>query len=47
MVNVAAHIGKKMIIDNGSVVMDIQAAPSNKSDETAVVLVSLQFDSGL
>lgn len=47
MVNVAAHIGKKMILNNGSVIMDIQGASSNESDQIAVLLVSLQFDSGL
>ena len=47
IVDVAAHIGKKMILNNGSVVMDIQGASSNESDEIAVLLVSLQFDSGL
>ena len=35
-----------MILDNGSAVMDIQKAFSNGSDETGIMLVSLQYESG-
>lgn len=45
--NVTAHIGKKMILNNGTVVMDIQKAFSSELDESGIVLISLQFESGL
>lgn len=45
--NVSAHIGKKMKINNGTVVMDIQKAFSSELDESGIVLISLQFESGL
>jgi len=46
LVNITAHVGQKMILDNGSAVMDIQKAFSNGSDETGIMLVSLQYESG-
>lgn len=45
--NVTAHIGKKMELNNGTVVMDIQKAFSSQLDESGIVLISLQFESGL
>ena len=45
--NVTAHIGKKMKLNNGTVVMDIQKAFSSELDESGIVLISLQFESGL
>ena len=47
LVNITSHIGQKVTLDNGSVIMDIQKTFSNKSDETGIMLVSLQFESGL
>ena len=45
--NIAPHIGKKMKLDNGSVIMDLQKAFSSELDESGIVLISLQFKSGL
>ena len=45
--NITAHIGKKMKLDNGTVVLDIQRTFSSELDESGVVLISLQFESGL
>ena len=47
LLNVTAHVGQKMKLNNGTVVMDIQKTFSSQSDETGVVLISLQFESGL
>ncbi|XP_068732633.1 uncharacterized protein [Montipora capricornis] len=47
LVNISAHTGQKMRLDNGSVIMEMQKAFSNSSEEAAVMLVSLQFESGL
>lgn len=46
LVNVTAYIGKKMKLDNGTIVMDIQKTFSSSFDESGVVLISLQFESG-
>ena len=45
--NLTATIGQKMNLANGTVVMDIQKTFSSQSDETGVVLISLQYESGL
>ena len=45
--NITAHIGKKMKLDNGTAVLDIQRTFSSELDESGVVLISLQFESGL
>ena len=45
--NLTARVGQKMKLDNGTVVIDIQKTFSSKSDETGVVLISLQYESGL
>ena len=45
--NLTAHVGKKMKLNNGTVVMDIQKTFTSQSDETGVVLISLQYESGL
>ena len=45
--NLTARVGQKMKLDNGTVVMDIQKTFSSQSDETGVVLISLQYESGL
>ena len=45
--NLTAHIGKKMKLDNGTVIMDLQKAFSSELDESGIVLISLQFESGL
>jgi len=47
LVNLTATIGQKMNLANGTVVMDIQKTFSSQSDETGVVLISLQYESGL
>ena len=47
LVNLTAHVGEKMILNNGTVVLDFQRTFSSESDETAVVLISMQFESGL
>ena len=47
LVNLTAHVGQKMKLNNGTVVLDIQKTFSSQSDETGVVLISLQYDSGL
>lgn len=47
LVNLTARVGQKMKLDNGTVVMDIQKTFSSQSDETGVVLISLQYESGL
>lgn len=36
-----------MKLDNGTVVLDIQRSFSSELDESGVVLISLQFESGL
>lgn len=46
LVNITAHIGKKMKLDNGTVDMDIAKIFGSKLDDAGVVLISLQFDSG-
>ena len=45
--NITAHVGQKMKLNNGTVVMNIQKTFSSQSDETGVVLISLQYESGL
>ena len=45
--NLTVRVGQKMKLDNGTVVMDIQKTFSSQSDETGVVLISLQYESGL
>ena len=45
--NLTAHAGQKIKLANGTVVMDIQKTFSSQSDETGVVLISLQYESGL
>ena len=45
--NLTARVGQKMKLDNGTVVIDIQKTFSSQSDETGVVLISLQYESGL
>lgn len=47
LVNLTARVGQKMKLANGTVVMDIQKTFSSQSDETGVVLISLQYESGL
>ena len=47
LVNLTASIVQKMKLANGTVVMDIQKTFSSQSDETGVVLISLQYESGL
>ena len=47
LVNISAQVGQKMKLNNGTVVLDIQKTFNSKSDETAVVLISLQYESGL
>ena len=47
LVNLTAHAGQKIKLANGTVVMDIQKTFSSQSDETGVVLISLQYESGL
>ena len=47
LVNITAHIGKKMKLNNGTAVMDIQKTFSSELDESGIVLISLQFESGL
>lgn len=47
LLNLTARIGQKMKLDNGTVVMDIQKTFNSQSDETGVVLISLQYESGL
>ena len=44
--NITAHIGQKITLGNGTAVLEIQKAFSNNSDETGIMLVSLQFESG-
>lgn len=47
LVNITVHVGEKMKLYNGTVVMDIQKSFSSELDESGVVLISLQFESGL
>ena len=47
LVNLTAHVGQKMKLNNGTVVLDIQKTFSSQSDETGVMLISLQYESGL
>ncbi len=47
LVNITARIGQKTMLNNGTVVMDIHRTVSSQSDETGVVLISLQYESGL
>ncbi|XP_078343101.1 uncharacterized protein LOC144628871 isoform X1 [Oculina patagonica] len=47
LVNLTAYVGQKMKLNNGTVVMDIQKTFSSQSDETGIVLISLQYESGL
>ncbi|KAJ7370756.1 hypothetical protein OS493_030186 [Desmophyllum pertusum] len=46
LVNLTAHVGQKVKLNNGTVVMDIQTT-SSSGDETGVALISLQYESGL
>ncbi|PFX25774.1 Tenascin-X [Stylophora pistillata] len=46
LVNISAQAGQKMKISYGTVVMDIQRKLKAESNETAVVLISLQYESG-
>ena len=47
LVNLTARVCQKIKLANGTVVMDIQKTFSSQSDETGVVLISLQYESGL
>ena len=47
LVNISAQVGQKVKLNNGTVVLDIQRTFNSKSDETAVVLISLQYESGV
>ncbi|KAL9960883.1 hypothetical protein ACROYT_G034389 [Oculina patagonica] len=47
LINLTAYVGQKMKLSNGTVVMDIQKTFSSQSDETGIVLISLQYASGL
>lgn len=47
LANLTARFGQKMMINNGTVLLDIQKTFSSESDETGVMLISLQYESGL
>lgn len=47
LVNLTAPFGQKIMINNETVVMDIQKTFSSQSDKTGIVLISLQYKSGL